>query len=170
MTLRTCEASVRYRRAISGADISVADANKIIARTRVQRCLAPVESRFSRWASCADSGRTNTSGGRTTTSTIAIRPHSPPQRRFRSNVQARATSAEESEGGWLDSEIRPVERDPPDVVARTIRALWKIALGCLWLAREREALDPSWDDPRQAVLPALPTRSRSSRLGCPAWR
>src|SRR3954451_5158594 len=101
MTLRTCEASVRYRRAISGADISVADANKIIARTRVERCLAVVESRFSRWASCPDSGRTNTSGGRTTTSTIAMRPHPPPQRHFRSNVQARATRLPPMEEGTI---------------------------------------------------------------------
>jgi hypothetical protein len=94
MTLRTCEASVRYSRAISGADNSVAEASKIIARTRVERCLALIESRLSRRASCGDNDRTNTSGGRTTTSLIAMRPHSPPRRRFRSNLQARPTSRE----------------------------------------------------------------------------
>jgi hypothetical protein len=54
----------RYPYLFLDADISVADASTIIARTRFDRCLAPVEIRFSRCASAAESGRTNTSGGR----------------------------------------------------------------------------------------------------------
>jgi hypothetical protein len=47
-----------------------------------------------------------------------------------------------------------VQRDPAEVVERTIRSLWKIALGCLWLARPSDALQPQWDLIRQAVLGA----------------
>lgn len=63
-----------------------------------------------------------------------------------------AARADETEHGGLDIEIRPLERDPADIVARTIRALWKIALGAAYLAHGREALEPRWDHLRHAVL------------------
>jgi len=56
--------------------------------------------------------------------------------------------------GGLDIEIRPLARDPSDIVARTIRALWKIALGSAWLRYGKEALDHRWDHLRHAVLGA----------------
>lgn len=69
-------------------------------------------------------------------------------------VELYAAVAEETEDGGLDIEIRPTRADPADVVARTMRALWKIALGCIWLARGDEALDPRWDHLRHAILGA----------------
>lgn len=63
-----------------------------------------------------------------------------------------ASKVEETADGGLDIEIRPKVRDPPDVVARTIRALWKIALGCIYLTNRGEALDPRWDHLRRGVL------------------
>jgi hypothetical protein len=55
--------------------------------------------------------------------------------------------------GGLDIEITPQTRDPPDIVARTLRALWKIGIGCICLAHgQTAALDPQWDDLRQLVL------------------
>lgn len=65
-----------------------------------------------------------------------------------------AARADERDDGGLDIEVRPLERDPQDVVARTIRALWKIALGSAYLAHGRDALDPRWDHLRRAVLGA----------------
>lgn len=69
-------------------------------------------------------------------------------------VDIYAAHADETAGGGLDIEIRPKQRDPADIVARTIRALWKIALGCIWLDRREAALDSRWDDLRCAVLGA----------------
>jgi hypothetical protein len=69
-------------------------------------------------------------------------------------VTVYASRADETADGGLDIEIRPVQRDPPDIIARTLRALWKMALGCAWLARGAEALDPRWDHLRHAVLGA----------------
>ena len=65
-----------------------------------------------------------------------------------------AARAEETPDGGLDIEVRPVQRDPPDIVARTVRALWKIALGVAYLSRGAQALDPRWDHLRHAVLGA----------------
>lgn len=65
-----------------------------------------------------------------------------------------AAIAEPTPDGGLDIEIRPLRRDPPDVVARTIRALWKIALGVIWLGHGTDALDPKYDALRRAVLGA----------------
>lgn len=66
-----------------------------------------------------------------------------------------AARADETHDGGLDIEIRPQERDPPDIAARTMRALWKIALGCAWGTTGRDfALDPRWDDLRRVVLGA----------------
>jgi hypothetical protein len=67
-------------------------------------------------------------------------------------VEIYAARADETPNGGLDIEVKPVQRDPADVAARTIRSLWKIALGCLWLGRRSEALQPEWDPIRQAVL------------------
>jgi hypothetical protein len=63
-----------------------------------------------------------------------------------------ASKAEETADGGLDIEIEPQQRDPPDVIARTIRALWKIALGAIFLRDRNEALDPMWDHLRFGVL------------------
>ena len=65
-----------------------------------------------------------------------------------------AFRAEKNEDGVLEIEVRPQHPDPADVVARTIRALWKIALGCAWLKGGDEALDPRLDHLRHAVLGA----------------
>ena len=70
------------------------------------------------------------------------------------NVAIYAAKTEESEEGGLDIEVRPLQRDPADVVARTIRALWKIALACAWLELRDETLDPQWDYLRHAILGA----------------
>jgi len=67
-------------------------------------------------------------------------------------ARIQAARAEPTPDGGLDIEVRPKQRDPADVVARTIRALWKIALGVLWLADARAALDPSWDHLRCGVM------------------
>lgn len=69
-------------------------------------------------------------------------------------VEIYAARAEEMQDGALDIEIWPLHRDPADVVARTMRAMWKIALGCIWLAQGDDALDPRWDHLRLAVLGA----------------
>jgi hypothetical protein len=67
-------------------------------------------------------------------------------------ARIQAARADPNPDGGLDIEIRPKQRDPADVVACTIRALWKIALGALWLLDAEAALDPSWDDLRCGVL------------------
>ena len=82
MTLRTCDSSVIHIAAICGTELPTLDANKIAARSRVAKCLASLARRLSRRASSCASGLTNTSGGRTTTSLIAMRPHSPPPATF----------------------------------------------------------------------------------------
>jgi hypothetical protein len=69
-------------------------------------------------------------------------------------VAIEAERADRMPGGQLDIEIRPLERDPADVVTRTLRALWKIALGVAFLDRGRDALDPRWDHLRCGVLGA----------------
>jgi hypothetical protein len=56
--------------------------------------------------------------------------------------------------GGLEIELRPKLRDPPDVVARTIRALWKIALGALYLAQPERAISPECGHLRHAILGA----------------
>ncbi len=63
-----------------------------------------------------------------------------------------AARVDPTEDGGLDIELRPTVRDPPDVVARTIRALWKIALGVMWLADRQAAMAPEWDHLRRGVL------------------
>lgn len=67
-------------------------------------------------------------------------------------VMLYAARADPTEDGGLDIELRPTLRDPPDVIARTIRALWKIALGVMWLANREAAMAPEWDHLRQGVL------------------
>ena len=67
--------------------------SKIAARCLVEECSDRLAIRLSRSASSCASGRTNTSGERTDTSSIAMRPTSPPDRVIRSNVQRRATSS-----------------------------------------------------------------------------
>lgn len=65
-----------------------------------------------------------------------------------------ASRVERSPEGHVDIEVRPVQRSPHDILARTLRALWKITLGCPWLARGDESLDPRWDHLRRVVLGA----------------
>ncbi len=65
-----------------------------------------------------------------------------------------AARAHETADGGLDIEIRPRHRDPDDIVARTFRALWKIALGCAWLSDRDASLDPRWDYMREVILGA----------------
>ena len=68
------------------------------------------------------------------------------------DVQLFASRAEPTHDGGLDIEIRPETRDPPDIVRRTVRALWKMALGATWHADHQLALDPRWDHLRLGVL------------------
>jgi len=81
------------------------------------------------------------------------------------------SSAVATPDGGLDIELRPVVRDPEDIVARTIRALWKIALGAMYLSDAVSALDRRWDHLRHAVLGApfqgylLQLPFRASRSG-----
>lgn len=56
-----------------------------------------------------------------------------------------ASRVEPTDDGGLDIEIRPETRDPSDIALRTVRALWKMALGAIWHADREEALDPRWD-------------------------
>jgi hypothetical protein len=63
-----------------------------------------------------------------------------------------AANVDETEDGGLDIELRPTVRDPPDVIARTIRAMWKMALGAIWLADPERALSREWDHLRCGVL------------------
>ena len=66
-----------------------------------------------------------------------------------------AAKVTDTPDGGFEAEIHPKQPDPPDIVARTIRALWKIALGVMWLGYgPQEALDPRWDHLRTAVLGA----------------
>jgi hypothetical protein len=85
---------VRTSRAISGADIPVDDANRIIARRRLDWYFARREIDLSLLPSSGVSSRTNTSGGRIATSLVGdMRPGSPPKPSFRSNVSGRPTSS-----------------------------------------------------------------------------
>ncbi len=94
ITLRTCDSSLRTSPAICGADIPVEDASTIIARWRLDWYLARPEICFNRAPSSGKSSRTNTSAGRTATSSVdGMRPGSPRARSFRSNVPGRPTSA-----------------------------------------------------------------------------
>ena len=63
---------VRAIAAICGADMPVEDANKIIARWRLDWYLAFLEIDFSRAPSSGASSRTNTSGGRIATSMVVM--------------------------------------------------------------------------------------------------
>src|SRR3954469_9345535 len=92
MTRRTCDSSVIHIAAICGTELPTLDASRIAARCRVATCLALLARLFSATASSCASGLTNTSGGRITTSTVEMRPHSPPTADFRSNLRRRATS------------------------------------------------------------------------------
>jgi hypothetical protein len=80
-------------------------------------------------------------------------------------------SAVATPDGGLDIALRPVARDPEDIVARTIRALWKMALGAMYLSDAVSALDRRWDHLRHAVLGApfrgylLQLPFRASRSG-----
>lgn len=66
-------------------------------------------------------------------------------------VQLFASTTEHADG--LDIEIRPKHPEPPDIVARTFRALWKIALGAIYMGHGSDAaLAPRWDHLRQVVL------------------
>jgi hypothetical protein len=79
--------------AISGADMRVFDASRIAARCRVDWCFACFDIRFNLSASPCANGRTNTSGGRITTSGLgSMRPCTPTTGSFRSNVWGRPTS------------------------------------------------------------------------------
>jgi hypothetical protein len=68
------------------------------------------------------------------------------------NVRIFASKAEPTEDGGLDIEVRPEIRDPPDIVLRTVRALWKMGLGGLWHADRELALEPRWDHLRLGAL------------------
>src|SRR4051794_27400898 len=91
MTLRTCDSSVRAIAAICGADMPVEDANRMIARWRLDWYLAFLEIDFSRAPSSNESSRTNTSGERIATTMIEMRPSSPRAASFRSNLHGRPT-------------------------------------------------------------------------------
>jgi HNH endonuclease len=67
-------------------------------------------------------------------------------------VRIFASRAEPTEDGGLDIEIRPETRDPPDIVLRTVRALWKMGLGGLWHADREIALESRWDHLRLGAL------------------
>lgn len=90
-------------------------------------------------------GRIRTIKGRATTAQldVSIDGH---------KVRVFASRAEPTEDGGLDIEIRPETRDPPDIVLRTVRALWKMGLGALWHADRELALEPRWDHLRLGAL------------------
>jgi len=60
----------------------VFDASTIDARSRVEKCLAFFDRRFKLTASPCASGLTNTSGGRSATFIVGMRPSSTPARGF----------------------------------------------------------------------------------------
>jgi len=72
ITLRAWLSSVASMRAISGTECWLADASGIAARWRVEKCLAFLESCLSRWPSAGLRDRTNTDGGRMTTSKVGF--------------------------------------------------------------------------------------------------
>lgn len=67
-------------------------------------------------------------------------------------VKLFASKAEQTADGGLEFEVQPKTRDPQDVVARTIRALWKMALGALWHGDPPTALGSDWDHLRVGAL------------------
>ena len=82
--------------AICGTAIRTFEANNTDARCRVLSCFARRDNRFNLTASSCSNGRTNTDGGRITTSRVEMRRYSTPTRQvpagFRPNVSSRATS------------------------------------------------------------------------------
>ena len=68
------------------------------------------------------------------------------------SVRVFASKAVPTDDGGLDIEIRPEVRDPPDIVLRTVRALWKMGLGALWHADPDLALERRWDHLRLGAL------------------
>jgi len=75
-----------------GKLIRVADAQQINARSRLTSDAALRDKRLSRLPSSSESSRTNTSGGRISTSMIEIPPSSPRGHGFRSTTTRRTTS------------------------------------------------------------------------------
>lgn len=67
-------------------------------------------------------------------------------------AQVQLSSLTKNADGGCEFEIRPKQLDPEDIVARTVRAMWKMALGLTWLYSPGEALRPEWDPLRRAVL------------------
>jgi hypothetical protein len=66
-------------------------------------------------------------------------------------VQMHAATVE-ADGDGMIFEIRPKDRDPQDIVSRSIRALWKMALGVMWLRDPEEATSSEWDPVRCAIV------------------
>ncbi len=74
--------------AICGTDILTFEASSTAARCRVHSCFARRDSRFNRTASSCSNGRTNTDGGRITTSTVEMHPNSTADRHGPCRFQA----------------------------------------------------------------------------------
>src|SRR5215218_3760847 len=109
-------------RAISGADMRVFEASRIDARCRVEKCLARSARRFNMTASSCANGLTNTSGARTTTtSLIVMHPSSPPAGGFRSNLQRRPTRSGRAARERLGDARRDLERRAVEVFPRDLR-------------------------------------------------
>lgn len=66
-------------------------------------------------------------------------------------VQIHAAKVEE-DGEGVIFDIRPKNREPQDIVSRSIRALWKMALGVIWLRDPGQAMSSQWDPVRCAIL------------------
>jgi hypothetical protein len=86
-------------------------------------------------------------GGRNATAHVAVELGG-------SRISFLAAAAVETQGGCLDIEYHAEKGEPADVVARSIRALWKIALGAICYHDRAAALDARWDHLRCAVLGA----------------
>jgi hypothetical protein len=67
------------------------------------------------------------------------------------SVRMHAAKVQDDENGTF-FEIRPKDREPTDIVSRSARALWKMALAAIWREDPARALDPQWDPIRCAVL------------------
>lgn len=67
------------------------------------------------------------------------------------HVRMHAAELQDDENGTF-FEIRPKDRDPADIVKRSVRALWKMALANICREDPERALDAKWDPIRGAVL------------------
>ena len=67
------------------------------------------------------------------------------------SVRMHAAEVQDDANGTF-LEIRPKDCEPADIVSRSARALWKMALASIWREDPARALDAQWDPIRCAVL------------------